>query len=289
MAPADGQPVALGAAVAWAHRQGAAELDLLVGPGDRPEPLGAVARRAATFAVPPTVWRLEGTEPHRVEPDPPAPIEVPSPLTAEATLLLEQAGVEVVVEEGEVIGEVRGLEVARVVLDGPDGPARLEVGVGRFDREAFALMHGELSPPEALARVVADIAEHRRPGVEPHPINRLARERWLRRQVIDDPSLVGAEVLGPVDAARPRGGLRDAGIAVALGARPDGTPLVVACTVGVDLDAAPDAADARLRHAPRADLVIAVPPRDAHRITHDVAALLARPAEVVAVEGEWPV
>ena len=39
----------------------------------------------------------------------------------------------------------------------------------------------------------------------------------------------------------------------------------------------------------RTDLVIAVPSRDAHRITHDLASLLARPAEVVVVEGEWPV
>ncbi|QGG94587.1 hypothetical protein [Actinomarinicola tropica] len=234
------------------------------------------------------VWELDGTTPRRVEPDPPEPIGVPSPLTAEATLLLEQAGVDVVVEEGEVIGEVQGLEVARVVLDGPDGPARLEVGVGRFDREAFALIHGELSPPEALARVVADVGEHRRPGVEPHPINRLARERWLRRRIIDEPALVGAAALGAVDAARPRGGLRDPGIAVALGARSDGTPLVVACTTGIDLEAVPDAADARLRHAPQAELVIAVPARDAHRITRELAELLARPAEVVTVEGAWP-
>lgn len=288
VAPADGQPVALGAALAWALRQGATDLHLLVPPSDAAGRLGAIARRASTFAVPPVVWRLDGTNPTRVAADPPDPILVPAPVTAEQALLLEQAGVDVVVEEGEVLGEVRGLEVARVVVDEPEGTPRLEVGVGRFDREAFALIHGELSPPEALARVVADIGEHRRPGVEPHPINRLARERWLRHQLVESPALVGASELHPVDAAHLRGGLRDKGIAVALGTRSDGTPVVVAASVGVDLEAVPDAADARLRHSPDADLVLVVPPRDDHPITRELAALLARPAEIVTVDGEWP-
>lgn len=288
VASGDGQPIALGAAIAWALRREARQLHVIASPPDAGEPLAAVARRASTFAVPPVVWQIEGTSASRVEPAPPDPVLVPAPSTAEQVLLLEQAGVDVVVEEGEIIGEVRGLEVSRVVVDEPEGTPRLEVGVGRFDREAFALIHGELSPPEALARVVADVAEHRRPDVEPHPINRLARERWLRHQLVASPDLVGAAELAPVDGARPRGGLRDPAVAVALGRRVDGTPLVVAASVGVDLEAVPDAADARLRHAPDAELVIVVPPRDDHRITRDLAALLARPAEVVTVAGDWP-
>lgn len=264
------------------------EVHLLLAERDDPGALGALARRASLFAVPPTVWRIDGTSAARVDPAPPDPILVPAPTTAEQTLILEQAGVDVVVEAGEVIGELRGLEVARVVVDGSGLDAHLEVGVGRFDREAFALIHGELPAPAALAKVVADVGEHRRPGAEPHPINRIARERWLRHQLVEAPDLVGAARLEPVEAARTRGGLRDPGIAVAVGERPDGSALVVATSVGVDLEAVPDAADARLRHAPDADLLIVVPPGDDHGITHELAALLAAPARVVTVAGEWP-
>ena len=285
--PPDDQPVALGAALAWASRQGVSELHLLVAPTDAAGSLAAVARRASAFARPPVVWRIEGTGASRVEPAPPDPILVPPPSTAEQVLLLEQAGVDVVVEEGQVIGELRGLEVARVVVD-EDGTPRLEVGVGRFDREAFALLHGDLAPPDALARAVQLVGDLRRAGGEPHPVNRIARERWLRHQVVASPGLVGASELRPADAARPRAGLREAGVAVALGRRPDGRSLVVACSVGIDLEAVPDAADARLRHDADADLVLVVPPRDAHPVTRDLAAMLAHPAEVIAVEGEWP-
>lgn len=38
------------------------------------------------------------------------------------------------VEGGELMGELLGLEVARVVV-GDDGSAHVEAGVGRFDRE----------------------------------------------------------------------------------------------------------------------------------------------------------
>ena len=49
-------------------------------------------------------------------------------------------------------------------------------------------MHGDLSPPEALSRVVEQVRDLRRSGAEPHPLNRWARERWLRHTVVVDPS-----------------------------------------------------------------------------------------------------
>jgi hypothetical protein len=110
----------------------------------------------------------------------------------------------------------------------------------------------------------------------------------LRSPLISNPGLVGATTLRPADATRHRAGLRDATIAVAVGERGDGTDIVVAASVGVDLEAVPDAADARLRHAPDAELVVVIPPRDDHAVTRDLATLLARPAEVVTVDGPWP-
>jgi hypothetical protein len=288
VAPSAEQPVAVGAALAWATRHDADRVHLFVDAnGAAAEDLPAVARRGSLFAPPVAVFSIDGPEASFVEPAPPEPIAVPAPCTAEQRLLLEQAGVEVVVENGEVVGEILGLEIAHVVID-PDGTSRLEVGVGRFDREAFALLHGELSPPEALASAIEQVGAVRRPGAEPHPINRVARERWLRSHLISNPGLVGATTLRPADATRHRAGLRDATIAVAVGERGDGTDIVVAASVGVDLEAVPDAADARLRHAPDAELVVVIPPRDDHAVTRDLATMLARPAEVVTVDGPWP-
>ncbi|MDZ7679016.1 MAG: hypothetical protein U5K29_10735 [Acidimicrobiales bacterium] len=276
----------LGAGLVWAVRHGAVSCDLIVDPdaATRRDP-GVLARQAQLFAPAPRIWVLAGDQLTEAEPAPHEPPVVPPPDTAEQVLLLRQAGLEVVVEQGEVIGEIRGLEVARVVVH--DGGAHLEVGVGRFDREAFGLLHGDLSPPEALARVVDQIRSLRAPGAEPHPVNRLVRERWLRHQIIDAPETVGATRLDAVERPRARGGLRDTAIASALGRRADGEALVVAASVGVDLDAVPDAADTRAWHAPDAHLMLVVPTGDVHPVTRQLVDRLARPAEIVEVDPEW--
>ena len=284
--PGEGGPTGIGSPMAWAMRHEVTELHMVVESDDL-ERLGVLARHASMFDPAPTVSRIDGVSLHPVEPARLGTVEVPPPSTAEHVLLLDQAGVEVVVESGRVLGEIRGLEVARVLV-ADDGSATLHVGVGRFDREAFALMHGELSPSEALGRAVDQVGGVRRPGAEPHPLNRLARERWLRHQLVADPSLVGAVELHPVESSRARGGLRDNGIAVAVGHREDGTELVVAISVGIDLEAVPLAADARFWHAPDADLILVVPPRDQHPVTAHLAARLARPATVLGLAGEWP-
>ncbi|MBK5222659.1 MAG: hypothetical protein JJE52_07255 [Acidimicrobiia bacterium] len=109
VAPADGAPVALGAALAWAMRQRASQLHLVVVPSDGAGPLGEVARRGGQFVVPPRVWALAGIDLTEVAAADAEPVLVPPPITAESMLLLEQAGVDVVVEEGVVIGELASL------------------------------------------------------------------------------------------------------------------------------------------------------------------------------------
>lgn len=277
----------LGAALIWATGNEAASLDLIVDAetdGVERDP-GVLARQAVLFDPAPRVWVLSATTLAEAAPVELEPVLVPPPETAEQVLLLRQAGCEVVVEQGEVIGEIRGLEVARVVLH--DGGAHLEVGVGRFDREAFGLLHGDLSPPEALARVVSLISALRAPDAEPHPVNRLARERWLRDQLVRHPELVGASRLDPIERPKARRGLRETAIASARGRRADGSELVVAASVGVDLDAIPDAADTRAHHAPDADLVVVVPRGDAHPLVRQLAERLVDPAAIVEVTPEW--
>jgi hypothetical protein len=109
----------------------------------------------------------------------------------------------------------------------------------------------------------------------------------MRSRLIAHPDRLGLASLAAAEGAVPRPNLRDRAVAFGLGTRPDGTPVVVACSVGVDLDLVPAAADARLVHDPEADLLLVVPERDAHPVTVALAARLTRPAEVIGLPGDW--
>jgi hypothetical protein len=273
---------ALGPALTWAGANGVDGEDLHVLAAGA---AGLLARRAALFHATPSVWRIEGTSLVRAEPDPPV-VPVPPPRDAEAFVpALLAAGVEVVVEHGAVAGEVLGLEVARVVDDGSG--ARLEVGVGRHDRDAQRQFSGDDPAPAVLSSAVAAVRARRRPGAPSHPANQLARERWLRAVVVGRPGLAGAARLAPVQPSLPAAGLRRPAPAAAAGVDSAGRPLVVVCSVGIDLDLVPAAADARLSVDPAARLVLVVPDADAHPVTHRLAAGLVEPAELVTVPDGW--
>jgi hypothetical protein len=173
-----------------------------------------------------------------------------------------------------------------VVVDA-NGSARVEAGVGRFDREVGAMMFRELAETDALARTVELVGAIRRPGAERHPLNQLVPERWLRHALVRRPELVGAAWLRPVGSAEPRRNLKDVGVASAVGVDHRGRPMVVTCSTGVDLELVPSAADDRLTHEPDARLVLAVPARDAMPITTDLAGHLSQPAEVIGVDEGW--
>ena len=66
-------------------------------------------------------------------------------------------GLHVVNREGVVLGEVRGLEMCRVVDDSFTGEARVEVGLGAHDREAFAMVHGHLPTEDAMRQVITAV------------------------------------------------------------------------------------------------------------------------------------
>lgn len=277
----DEQPTrGLGAAMAWAESRGAGTLHVLAEAA-----ADVLARRATQFRDPPRVWWVDGREVRPAEPAPPHLAVEPSADALDLVPLLADAGVEIVVEHGHVLGELRGLEIARVVVD--DEGARVEVGVGRHDREAFAIIHGGVPPADALARVFDDVRRHRRPEAPAHPLGRLAAERWLRAAVVADPGLVGAAVLAPTEGTVERTSVKEPTPAMAVGRDAAGAPVVVAASVGVDLDLVPSAADARLALAPDARLVLVVPERDAHPVTARLASALVVPAHVVAVPDDW--
>ena len=259
---------ALGPALVWAERHDIdpADLHVIV---DDPATAAALARRATQFTRQPRIHIVDGRALRDAHPAPPLDLErQPPPDDAQFARTLKAAGAEPVVEHGVLVGEVNGLEVARVV----DG--HLEVGVGKHDRHAQTLVHGDRPMGEALAAAVAFVQQHRRPHAEPHPLNRLARERWLRADLIAE----HPGDLRPISSPVLRDDLRINAPAPAASA--DNTTVYV-CSTGIDLDLVPAAADARLSVNESAALVLVVPPNDDHPITRRLAAALTRPATIV--------
>jgi hypothetical protein len=271
----------LGPALAWARQQGADECVhvLVEGAG-----AGVVARRAGEFRGDVQVWKIEGRS---LTPAVPAPF--PPPITVDPSVrafepMIVAAGAEPSIEHGVLAGEVAGLEVCRVMVDTDSGRPRLEVGVGFSDREAFRAVHGDDPTIEALAEIVGRVWERRRPGAPPHALNRLARERRLRHQVMASPAAVGCLTLTTAPPPVPRANLKEPVPCVGVGERPDGAPAVVVCSSGIDLDLIPFAADARLALDPGARLIVVVPPADRHPVTLALAERLHDPASVIAFE-----
>jgi hypothetical protein len=194
--------------------------------------------------------------------------------------LITSGGAHPSVEHGVLVGEVRGLEVCRVVTDRYTGLVRLEVGIGQHDREAFQMLHGDVPTVEALAAVVAVVAPHRLHGADPHPLNRLGQERVLRARLIDEPALIGATRVEAIASPIVRTNLKDPQPCVAR-AVIDGRPTTVVISAGVDLDLVPFATDARLATGDPTRIV--VPARDAVPVQTEIAALLDDPIPFVPV------
>ena len=304
----------LGGALALALRSGRNTVHVFAD-----ESSDVLARRALCFSAPPIIWQIDGASATVAAPAL-RPVEPAPPRAPELVAMLRAGGVDVAVEHGVVTGEVEGLEVARIVADvdndavliaallaesqepADDGtqsddpstasrkPAsawKIEVGVGAHDREAFSLLHAHEPKPEAIARVAGVVRAHRSPGAPPHPLNRLASARWLRALLLRRPELVGVRRLGPASPPVPRGGPKDPSPAVAYGVRADASRVVVVASVGIDLNLVPFGADARAFLDPDADLVLALPERDAHDVISAMAALLERPAQIAPIDNGW--
>jgi hypothetical protein len=105
----------------------------------------------------------------------------------------------------------------------------------------------------------------------------------MRSRLVGEPGLVGADHLTAMAPTVEAPDLRTPWPSPATGTDLAGEPIVVVCSVGVDLDLVPAAADARLADGRDARLVLALPERDAHPVTHALAGALARPAEIRTV------
>lgn len=268
----------VGPVIAWASRQGIdSTINVITEAG-----AGIAARRAAFFGGPVTVWSADDRDITHAVPDAHLPFLAPKPGHLDLATMIEEAGAEVVIEHGVVVGEVRGLEMCRAVDDETTGAARLEVGMGAHDREAFALVHGHLPAPDALRQVIAAVLPHRQPGADPHPLNQFGAERLLRWNAMQDPASVGCVSLTAAEPPVVRTNLKDAVPCVARGVDADGASVAVTFAHGIDLDAVPFALDAADRLG-AARAVLAVRARDITESTRVIAARSTRQVSVVAL------
>lgn len=275
--PVAGHTAGMGSALAWAHRAGITDLQIVADDGT-----GALARHAAGFSVPIAVWQVQGRQlvPAVAEPLQPS---ADAPAHHHAFRAdIEAAGADPVVEHGVLAGEIEGLEMCRVVDDAFTGETRLEVGVGAHDREAFQMLHGNRPSVAPLATVAAAVRQHRQPLDPSHPLGRLALERALRARLMREPSLVGAHSVQPVAPPTPRRNLKDASPCAAV-ATVDGAQVAVVCSVGIDLEVMPFAVDT-CSALGLGRAIVVMPTRDAIALQYQLAQSAIAHLSVVPVD-----
>jgi hypothetical protein len=285
----------LGPALAWALRAGATSLHVVAD-----HDTGVLARRATRFRLPIRIWFAEGRVllPAVAEPLAAPAAALPEHLELMATI--QDAGATPGVEHGVVIGEVRGLEVCRVVAEPTVGHVTepgdvdlalmapdevdgvlLEVGVGPNDREAFRMLHGDIPTVDALGAVVESVMAHRSAEAPAHPLNRLGQERYLRWQLEQEPDRVGMVTVEGAEPPLPRTNLKDPVPCVARAVDADGDVHHVVCSVGVDVDLAGYVAD--VQAMVDTPVIVALRERDVLGITRDTLAQLSVAVEIRTV------
>jgi hypothetical protein len=244
---------ALGPAIAWSS-QYATPIHLVAD-----NHCGMLARRARGFTMPITVWHLEGSQMVPAIEEPHQGAVCATPRHMEFITQIAQAGADPLVEWGVVVGEVRGLEICRVVDDHNTGEARIEVGIGAHDRETYALVHQGQPIDESIASVVSVVAPHRSDGAPFHPYNHIAPERFARWRAMQSPQLLGFSSLTPVDPPVRRTNVKDSAPCVALGENETGNTTVVVFVHGIDVDVVAVCVDAAFQYSCAQAMIVARP------------------------------
>ena len=241
---------------------------------------GIAARQATGLNIKCKVMLLHDESLAQVQPSSfPKPFEA-TPASKEFLKICQSAGVSTIYENGTWRGEILGLEVVR--LEGEN----IQIGVGRFDREAGELLNYEKSRSDQLVAASNQVRSQRNAEAGSHPLATLARERWLRHSLLEEPSLVELTDLEPIDLVHERENLRDPFPAAAIGKDEDQRKVLVVCSVGIDIALVPLVAETSQVHLPDR-IVLVLPPKDLLPVIHTISKFLKVPSSLIGVEGEW--
>jgi len=199
--------------------------------------------------------------------------------------LLQTNGCDVVRDHGVTKGVIKGLEVARIV-EGSDNESNIQIGVGHYDQEAHKLVDRKESPSEKLARVASEVLQYRNKEAQPHPLNRIARPKWLISEIITSPEILGIEEARHLSAPDTTKAITETTPAAALGTVGNKVVLIIA-SVGVDLKAVPIAAGLSTTTEPD-EIWMVLPEKDKHPALMRQAEHLKTPVHFKTAEEPWP-
>ncbi|MDA8271449.1 MAG: hypothetical protein M0Z39_08590 [Actinomycetota bacterium] len=123
--------------------------------------------------------------------------------SGEVVDLVLESGCEALFVKDRMIATHLGLEVARSVLS--DGRVRLEIGVGRNDRIAKALLEETATQADQLRETIEIVNRYRLGASQFHPLAKLSLARWMRLVIHENPGLVGMKQLTPIELVRSGG------------------------------------------------------------------------------------
>lgn len=278
--------------IALAQKQKADQIYLFV-----PSPATSLARWASHFAsLKIQIWQFSKTSCEIV---PPTELEYPAPLVFDPDVFIEaieKTGAVGLVQDGILIADVKGLEVARVI-QGPDLQFHLMVGVGRNDRDAHAIMNPDSDPVDLLSKVVKEVLVYRKPDISLRLENTLCGQNWLRYVVLNDPSLIGASTLSPSFIPGQQIGPSSSGPALAGGFDQKGAPMGAIFSVGIDPQIILSAIDARItlardffdnKYQPSdINILVVVPQGDDHPFITKLVNLLHPKVDLITVPKRW--
>ena len=215
------------------------------------------------------------------------PLQISTEISASNEILeiLERNNCDVLTEHGILKAYVKGLEVAQVLED-ENKVGHLQVGVGIYDQEAHKLVDRSTQIDTKLQEIIDEVLKYRNKESIPHPLNRLARGKWLIHELTETHKEYGLENFQQIPS--PIGSTKISENFPAFATARAGSSLILCVSyAGADLKAV--TAAAQLLPATSADEIwFFHPPMDKHKAIQRQAEHLKVPAKFMPINEPWP-
>ena len=232
-----------------------------------------------------TLWTVDKDSLSQHSPISPLQISTKVSVSNEILEILERTHCDVLTEHGIVKAYVKGLEVAQVLED-ENKVGHLQVGVGIYDQEAHKLIDPTTQVEMKLQKIIDEILKYRNKNSIPHPLNRVARAKWLIYELAQAHEDYGLENFQVIPS--PIGSKKISENFPAFATARAGAKFILSVSyVGADLNAVPAAA--QLLSATSADEIwFFHPPMDNHKAIQRQAEHLQVPAKFIPINEPWP-